>query len=134
VVTSLNQCLHRGRITIDGGDFTGGEFSGHPRWFHHDGVGYVMLGGPMKMEIRAGLRTGSWNRISNSQKADKVERSVLSPWVGCLAADAPVPGIIGRASLDLEMQRLARRHRVAAEVASGSGPSAGSPRMQERVV
>jgi len=104
VVTTLNQCHLRGRVTVAGGGRPHRlEMGDHslegPAWVHHDRVAYVFPQGP-RIGVRTGVQTGSWKEISNQSSAETVSHEVFSAWiehgegqVGQGYAYAVVPGM-----------------------------------------
>lgn len=86
VITSLNQCLAAGDVTVgraEGGAavLSGPERMAAPRWVHHGGVGYVFLGENGSVGVGCSAQTGSWRRISQPQSDAPVSAQVFSLWV-----------------------------------------------------
>jgi len=85
VLTSINQCILNGDVTVHDGVVAAILSSGvrtyaTPKWIHHDGVGYVPLaGGPMI--VRVAEQTGSWYDINHSYSTDTVTKDVFSAWI-----------------------------------------------------
>lgn len=64
VCTTINQCLARGDVFTPKGRWEEGppvQLSA-PAWFHHDGVGYVLLRGP-DVRLTREKRSGTWKKI-----------------------------------------------------------------------
>ena len=86
VITSVNQCLAKGRVTVKRAEGEASPLSGpekieRPEWVHHDKVGYVFLDAGESVGVGAAVQTGSWKRISTPQKPEAVEAEVFSLWM-----------------------------------------------------
>ena len=86
VLTSINQCLAQGAVTIkraDGGTavLTAPEKIESPAWVHHGGIGYVFLDADTSIGVGASSQTGNWKRISTPQSPDPVSMDVFSLWI-----------------------------------------------------
>jgi len=86
VLTSVNQCLAEGPVTVrraEGGPevLAGPEKLVKPLWAHHAGVGYLFLDAGVSVGVGASVQTGSWRRVSMPQKPDPVSMPIFSLWV-----------------------------------------------------
>ena len=87
VVTTLNQCLLRGDVTLSARNqksvVAGGENQfEHVDWVFHDGVGYVFPE-PAEIQLKNNAATGSWWDISKqtSTPKDQVSMDVFQLWI-----------------------------------------------------
>ncbi|MDR2849876.1 MAG: polysaccharide lyase 8 family protein, partial [Verrucomicrobiota bacterium] len=85
VITSVDQCLARGPVTVKRADgeaavLAGPENIERPAWVYHGGVGTVFLDAG-EIGIGASVQTGSWKRISAPQSPAPVSAEVFSLWV-----------------------------------------------------
>jgi chondroitin AC lyase len=71
VVTSVNQCRFNGAVTKGS--------AGDVRWFHHDGVGYVVPSGA-DVHLTTGKQTGSWAEIGTGS-AEVLSEPVFNLWI-----------------------------------------------------
>jgi len=86
VITSANQCLANGPVTVRRAKsaaelLSTPETFEKPLWVHHGGVGYVFLDAGESVCAGAAVQTGSWRRISTPQKPDAVSHAVFSVWI-----------------------------------------------------
>ncbi len=86
VITSINQCLAKGPVTLKRADgvieiSTEPEKIARPLWAYHNGIGYVFLDPGESVGLGAAVQTGNWKRISAPQKADPVSITVFSLWL-----------------------------------------------------
>jgi chondroitin AC lyase len=84
VVTSVNQCLLNGTVTInESGKIN--VFSDsirsfkNLRWVHHDGVNYVFPSGG-KITLKTANQTGSWKNIRENGSDELIAQGVFSLW------------------------------------------------------
>lgn len=85
VTTTVNQCLRRSNITVNTGGVvrtlaTGTHALTDLRWVHHDGVGYVPLGGSSAVTVTSLAQTGSWYAINHSKSTAIVTQNVFTMW------------------------------------------------------
>ncbi len=84
VLTSINQCLARGEVTVGAGPgheaAAAGQVYDGWRWAHHDALGYLALDGE-GASLRVATQTGSWQQINSNFPDEPVSREVLSLWV-----------------------------------------------------
>ena len=85
VLTSVNQCVLNGPVTISAGRQTrelsrGERFTVRLDWVHHDGIGYVLLK-PQTATAGAVTQSGNWHAIHRRESAATVERDVFSLWI-----------------------------------------------------
>jgi len=85
VLTSINQCLLKGPVTVSDGSRRETAASGQrvleaPLWVYHDGVGYVF---PERRPIHLGNepQTGSWWEINRKYPQEEVSQDVFSLWI-----------------------------------------------------
>ena len=85
IVTSVNQCMSSGTITIDSAG-TQVAFSGQKSnysnvsWVHHNNVGYIFPNyGPITISNQ--VQTGSWYSINSAQSTATVSNTIFSLWV-----------------------------------------------------
>ena len=84
IITSVNQCLSSGTITIDSAGIQT-TFSGKQSvytnisWAHQNNIGYLFpnLG---KITVANQLQTGSWNSINSAQSTTAVSNTIFSLW------------------------------------------------------
>lgn len=86
VITSVNQCLAEGPVSVRRADgavaaLAGPERLAKPAWVHHGGFVYAILQGGENVGAGVSAQTGSWRRISTAQKADEVTADVFSLWL-----------------------------------------------------
>jgi chondroitin AC lyase len=85
VLTSINQCVLNGRVTI-GADQQSREIEkglhslDRLKWVHHDGIGYVFPN-PMTATVAAQTQKGDWHRVHSRESSRSVERDVFSLWI-----------------------------------------------------
>ena len=87
VVTTVNQCLLRGNVTISIGNKNSVLSKGEREldnvdWVYQDGVGYVFLK-PSRVSIKNNEATGSWfliNKQTDSPKAE-ITKDVFTLWL-----------------------------------------------------
>ena len=87
VLTTVNQCLLKGEVTVQTGENTKPPSTEKQTyaglsWVHHDGIGYVFLeedGDPVTVSTRK--QSGSWHRINPEQSAEGIEESVFGLWI-----------------------------------------------------
>ena len=78
--TSLNQCVLRGPVIMDGTAVTDDNRRVSPaHWVHHDGVGYVLNEGP-EFLLSCGVQEGSWGRLSKSESSAPVSKQLFRLW------------------------------------------------------
>ncbi|MDD5349245.1 MAG: polysaccharide lyase 8 family protein [Chthoniobacteraceae bacterium] len=78
LATSVNQCLLRGPVTLDGEkNVTGHRAIAHLRWAHHDGVGYLFPR-PAAATLDAGPQTGTWKEVYKAGAPEPVTTDVFS--------------------------------------------------------
>lgn len=79
IVTSINQCLQKGEVWVDGKRFKGQQTLSKPTSIFHDEVGYVI---PNKNEIqvKAETQTGNMHRIYGLEKDSVYTSDVFSIW------------------------------------------------------
>jgi len=85
IVTSVNQCMSSGTITIDSAGsqlaFTGLQVtSANVSWVHHNNVGYLFPNNG-KVTIANQIQTGSWYSINAAQSKTAVSNTIFSLWV-----------------------------------------------------
>jgi chondroitin AC lyase len=85
VLTSVNQCLLRGPVTVsDGRQATpldrGRRELGGLCWVHHDGVGYVFPE-KAKVVVAAEKQEGNWHDIVMANRSQPVTEDVFSLWI-----------------------------------------------------
>jgi chondroitin AC lyase len=85
VVTSVNQCLLNGPVTVSAGrevsTLTNGIHKADDiEWVHHNGIGYAFLE-PATTAVRAAEQQGNWHRIHHRESKRNVERNVFSLWI-----------------------------------------------------
>ena len=85
IVTSVNQCMSSGTITVDSAGsqsaFTTQQVtSSNVTWVHHNNVGYLFPNNG-KVTISNKVQTGSWSSINSAQSATAVSNSIFSLWV-----------------------------------------------------
>lgn len=75
--TTVNQTLGNGAVTIDGEKMAQAQQSvKNANWLHHDNVGYVFMK-PFHGQVSQQTKTGSWQRINNSQSDDLLKKNVF---------------------------------------------------------
>ena len=84
IVTSVNQCMSSGTVTIDSAGsqsaFTGQQVtSSNVTWVHHNNVGYLFPNNG-KITIANQIQTGSWYSINLAQSKTVVSNTILSIW------------------------------------------------------
>ena len=88
VVTTVNQCLRRGTITVQCTDKTATNFSEgelcltNTAWIHHDGIGYLFPNATV--HLRSQTQSGNWNRLTappNSYSTKNVALNVFTLWL-----------------------------------------------------
>ena len=106
VVTTLNQCLLRGDVTVSSGNRVSVIEKGEKQfenvdWIYQDGVGYVFPE-PVTVNIKNNTATGSWWRINKQSDSpkEKVELDVFKVWLdhGKRPGDATYEYIISPAT------------------------------------
>lgn len=85
VLTSVNQCMLNGRVTVCAGQQPrelekGRHALDELRWVHHDGIGYVFLD-PTTATVCAQTQQGNWHQVHSREAARPVERDVFSLWL-----------------------------------------------------
>jgi len=80
VVTTLNQCLMRGDVTVNSGSSTQTQPKGEKqvegvRWVFHDGIGYLFPE-PTKVNLANQAATGSWYTSNKQTSTSKEELSI----------------------------------------------------------
>ena len=85
IVTSVNQCMSSGTITMDSAGtqtaFTGQQSKySNVNWVHHNNVGYLF---PRNGNITVAnqVQTGSWYSINTTQSATPISNKIFSLWV-----------------------------------------------------
>ena len=107
VITTVNQCLRRGTITVQCAGKTPTIFSEgelcltNAAWIHHDGIGYLFP--DSTVYLRSQTQSGNWNRLTappNSYAKKNVALSVFTLWLdhgrhplGTSYAYSVVPGV-----------------------------------------
>ena len=88
VVTTVNQCLRQGTITVqcEGKANTifpdGEQCLSNTAWIHHDGIGYLFP--DSTVHLRSQTQSGNWNRLTappNSYSKTDVALHVLTLWL-----------------------------------------------------
>jgi chondroitin AC lyase len=75
--TTVNQTVSNGRVIIDGKELKQAQQSiENATWLHHDNVGYVFAL-PWQGQVSQQAKTGSWQRINNSQNSDLLTKDVF---------------------------------------------------------
>ena len=85
IVTSVNQCMSSGTVTVDSAGsqsvFTGQQVtSSNVTWVHHNNVGYLFPNNG-KITIANQIQTGSWYSINLAQSRTAVSNTIFSLWV-----------------------------------------------------
>lgn len=87
VVTTVNQCLLRGEVTLSSGNqksviARGEDQFENVNWIFHDGVGYVFPE-PAEVQLKNNAATGSWWDISKQSDSpkEKVSMDVFKLWL-----------------------------------------------------
>ncbi|MSS71887.1 MAG: hypothetical protein EXS64_10410 [Candidatus Latescibacteria bacterium] len=85
VVTTLNQCLLRGGVTISANGNTWSPGRGdrgfeRAAWVHHDGVAYIFPE-ETPVHLRNDVQKGSWKRISLQSSDEEIARDVFKLWI-----------------------------------------------------
>jgi len=87
VVTTLNQCLLRGNVTVSSGNNSSVIQHGEKEfesvdWIFHDGIGYVFPN-PATVQLKNSAETGSWWKISkqSSTPKDEISLDIFKVWV-----------------------------------------------------
>jgi len=85
VLTSVNQCVLNGPVTISAGQQArklpkGERFTNRLEWVHHDGIGYVFLE-PQTTTVEVVRQSGNWRAIHRRESAATVEREVFNLWI-----------------------------------------------------
>jgi chondroitin AC lyase len=86
VITSINQCLAGGPVTVRRADgavsaLESPERLASPAWVHHAGFVYAFLGGGESVGTGVAEQQGDWRRISAARQADPVALQVFSLWL-----------------------------------------------------
>ncbi|MCX7016268.1 MAG: polysaccharide lyase 8 family protein [Candidatus Sumerlaeota bacterium] len=113
VLTSVNQCLMKGPVTV----FDGSRAKETPRgeqtlaassWVFHDGVGYVFPD-QSGVHLRADVQKGSWGDINFQYSKDEAALDVFSLWIdhGAQPTDAAYQYVIAPAAALEEMEDYA---------------------------
>jgi len=84
VLTSVNQCVSSGTVTVDSAGIQS-AFTGQQQaytklnWVHHNNVGYLF---PHQGNITVAnqVQTGSWYSINSAQSATPVSNTIFSAW------------------------------------------------------
>ncbi len=87
VVTTMNQCLLRGNVTVDVGGTEQTKERGERqiddvRWVYHDGVGYLFPE-PAKINLANQTASGSWAAISKKTNLpqEEISMDVFKLWI-----------------------------------------------------
>ena len=85
IVTSVNQCMSSGSITMDSAGtqtaFTGQQTKySNVNWVHHNNVGYLFPRNGT-ITIANQVQTGSWYSINTTQSATPISNTIFSLWV-----------------------------------------------------
>jgi len=85
VLTSVNQCVLNGRVTINANqqsrEIENGRYAlDRLKWVHHDGIGYVFPN-PTTLTVAAQVQEGDWHRVHSRESSRSVERDVFSLWI-----------------------------------------------------
>jgi len=85
VLTSVNQCVLNGPVTISAGRQAralskGDRVTDRLEWVHHDGIGYVFLK-PQTATAGAVTQSGNWHAIHRRESVATVERDVFNLWI-----------------------------------------------------
>ncbi len=84
VLTTVNQCLLKGQVTLAplGGAAVihgGGALNvSQLRWGHHDGIGYFFPTTPASANVTTEPRSGTWKSINTTQSSVSVSKDVFS--------------------------------------------------------
>jgi Polysaccharide lyase family 8, super-sandwich domain/Polysaccharide lyase family 8, N terminal alpha-helical domain/Polysaccharide lyase family 8, C-terminal beta-sandwich domain len=89
IVTSINQCLVTGPVTVQTGGVRSTPANGQhlltgASWVHHDGIGYVVLGATGRIIEEHGSKTGDQNWIDDTAATAAprpVQKNVFSLWL-----------------------------------------------------
>lgn len=81
VLTTINQCLLNGTVTIHDGESASvfppsNQTLNNLKWIHHDGVGYVLME-PKQILLRAAQQSGSRYDINNNYSTDIIRHNVF---------------------------------------------------------
>lgn len=85
ILTSVNQCVWNGRVTIDT-NLPPQEIEKGRRqieavkWVHHDRIGYVFPE-PTTVTVCAQTQSGNWKQVHRRESPRAVERDVFSLWI-----------------------------------------------------
>jgi len=85
IVTSVNQCLSSGNITIDSAGKQSAFFGQQKRdstikWVHHNNVGYLFPNYG-NITVANQIQTGSWSLINSSEDSTTISNKIFSLWV-----------------------------------------------------
>jgi chondroitin AC lyase len=85
VLTSINQCLLRGPVTVSDGQQTAAIVRGRRElhgacWVHHDDIGYIL---PEKADVvvAAEEQKGDWHDIVMAHRSEPAAADVFSLWI-----------------------------------------------------
>ncbi|HEX2951142.1 MAG TPA: polysaccharide lyase 8 family protein [Armatimonadota bacterium] len=84
VVTTINQCLLNGPVTVAGGNTAQTIVSGNRvvenlRWVHHDGIGYLFPT-PCTAHVDNAAQSGSWRKIG-AYSDEPISQNVFGLWL-----------------------------------------------------
>ncbi len=118
VVTTLNQCLLKGKVTVMKGNeksvFKQGEQPlENVRWVYHDGIGYLFPE-QQKLFLSDQPQTGSWYKVNRQSDSPKTEISmdVFKLWIdhGQQPNNASYQYIVVPATTEKEMESQSDRN------------------------
>ncbi len=78
--TTLNQCLARGSVLVDGNLFSGNAISFTGKWVYHDGIGYVFPD-TTTYSVQNKSITGSWSNVIRDSDTTSITQNVFSLWL-----------------------------------------------------
>jgi chondroitin AC lyase len=86
VITSVNQCLAEGPVTVKRADgavaaLQAPEKLVSPVWVHQGGFVYALLQGGENVGVGVSEQKGNWRRVSTALKTDEVSQEVFSLWL-----------------------------------------------------
>ncbi len=77
VYQTINQCLARGEVYVDGAKMEQGKDYKNAKSVWHDSIGYLLLSGG-DVVLNRGTQTGSWFEIYDSKSKDPVNKDVFA--------------------------------------------------------
>ncbi|MCA1760468.1 MAG: polysaccharide lyase beta-sandwich domain-containing protein, partial [Bacteroidales bacterium] len=120
VVTTLNQCLLRGDVTLFSGKNKlvaekGEKEFENVDWVFHDGIGYVFPE-PTKVELKNSAETGSWWRVNQQSDSpkDQISLNVFKLWLnhGERASDETYEYIVVPATSLEKMEQSSSKNNI----------------------